>query len=260
MKAFTTFTQIKMMAVAMLLAFTFALTSTSNVQAQDEDDKFSMSVSLNSDIFFGFYPFFAGSYAIGDATDFTFYGILWSGGGFGFAWGNWTEFGVGLNFEVAEGININPQIGLLSGSLTSSGGPGQSVLGEGFVPNVTIGIDKESIEGEIYAGLYTGLNHGAALGTHNYLHWWANGGIKFTPFFSAGLHLEHLRFMGGSEYESDDAYDYYFALGPYVQFADPNGGAFARFTTGGDLRGDEMVEKSEWAQPSFFKLTVGYSF
>ena len=29
-----------------------------------EEDKFSMDVTLNSDIFFGFYPFFAGSYSI----------------------------------------------------------------------------------------------------------------------------------------------------------------------------------------------------
>ena len=230
--------------------------------AQEEDSRFSMDVTLNSDIFFGFYPFFAGSYSLNEKTAFTFYGILWSGAndGAGFgggAWGNWTEFGVGMNFDVADGININPQIGLLSGSLTS--GLGTPVLGEGIVPNLTMGLDKAKAEGEIYIGYYHGFNHGNPT-TFNYLHYWANTGYKFTPFFSAGLHLEHLRFTGGSNLPSDASYDYYVALGPYVQFADPNGGAFARFTSGADLRSDEQVIKSTRKQPSFFKLTVGYSF
>nr|WP_245531115.1 DUF6733 family protein [Belliella baltica] len=47
--------------------------------AQEEDDKFSMTVTLNSDQFFGFYPFFSGSYNLNEKVDLTFYGILWSG-------------------------------------------------------------------------------------------------------------------------------------------------------------------------------------
>jgi hypothetical protein len=228
-----------------------------------EESKFSMDVTLNSDIFFGFYPFFQGSYSISEKTDFTFYGILWSGGTGGVqgtgggGWGNWTEFGIGMNFNVAEGISITPQIGLLNGSLTS--GLGIPVLGEGIVPNLTVGLDKEKFEGEFYLGYYYGLNHGNA-STLNFLHYWVNGGVKLTPMFSAGLHFEQLRFTGGSEQQPDAAYNYYVALGPYIQFADPKGGAFTRFTTGGDLRPDSMVEKSEFRQPSFFKLTVGYSF
>ena len=74
------------------------------------------------------------------------------------------------------------------------------------------------------------------------------------------MHLEHLRFTGGQEQPSDAAFDFYLALGPYVQFADPNGSAFARFSAGGDLRSDEEVTKSGNEQPSFFKLTVGYGF
>lgn len=228
---------------------------TTKVWAQEEN-KFSMDVTLNSDVFFGFYPFFAGSYSISPKTSFTFYGILWSGGT-GASWGNWTEFGIGISREVSKGVTVSPQIGLLNGSLTS--GLGTPVLGEGIVPNLTIGVDKEKLESEIYVGYYYGLNHGNAT-TLNFLHYWANGGIKLSPMFSAGLHLEQLRFTGGSETEPDAAYDYYLALGPYVQFADPKGGAFARFTSGADLRNQANVDKSEYRQPSFFKLTVGYSF
>ncbi|MCC5929054.1 MAG: hypothetical protein JJU28_07395 [Cyclobacteriaceae bacterium] len=247
--------------LALLLTFAFVI-STSTAQAQ-EDSKFSMDVTLNSDIFFGFYPFFAGSYAVSDNTDFTFYGILWSGGTGGFAqgWGNWTEFGIGVNFQVSESININPQIGLLSGSLTSGGSPsGQTVvpvLGEGFVPNLTIGLDNDQLEGEFYLGYYMGIDHGQN-STSNFLHYWANIGYKFTPFFSAGLHYEQLNFSGGKNVPDGSGFSFFQSVGPYVQFADPKGGAFARFTTGGDIRGE--TDTAIFRQPSFFKLTVGYSF
>lgn len=255
--SFTKLGSVLILAGIMFLAFP------SHQTLAQEEKKFSMDVTLNSDIFFGFYPFFQGSYSINDKTDFTFYGILWSGGTGGVqgagggGWGNWTEFGIGMNFNVAEGISITPQIGLLNGSLTS--GLGVPVLGEGIVPNLTVGLDKSKFEGEFYMGYYYGLNHGNAT-TLNFLHYWLNGGVKISPFFSAGLHLEQLSFMGGSETAPDSSFDYYLALGPYVQFANPKGGAFTRFTTGGDLRSDEMVAKSGNRQPSFFKLTVGYSF
>ncbi|WP_291787682.1 DUF6733 family protein [Cecembia sp.] len=242
---------LKSSALLAILLFSF------NPTKAQEESKFSMDVTLNSDIFFGFYPFFAGSYSLSENTAFTFYGILWSGGAAGGSWGNWTEFGVGMNFDVADGININPQIGLLNGSLTS--GLGTPVLGEGIVPNLTMGLDKASTEGEIYLGYYLGFDHGNP-NTNNYLHYWVNYGYKFSPFFSAGLHLEQLRFTGGKNQPEDPAFDFYLALGPYIQFADPKGGAFARFTSGADLRSDDMLAKSGFRQPSFFKLTVGYSF
>ena len=223
---------------------------------QEEEPKFGMSVSLNSDSFFGFYPFFAGSYKAGDNVDFTFYGILWSGGT-GENWGNWTEFGIGIGFPVGEALYVNPQIGLLNGSLTS--GLGSPVLGEGIVPNLTVRLNTDKMEGELYAGYYNGFDHGNPV-TNNYLHYWLNGGVKIGSFFSMGLHLEHLRFTGGENHESDASTDLYVALGPYIQFADPDGGPFARFTTGSDLRSDEEVIKSEVELSSFFKVTAGFSF
>jgi hypothetical protein len=224
--------------------------------AQEEEDPFSMNVSLNSDIFFGFYPFFAGSYGTGP-IDFTFYGILWSGGAAGGSWGNWTEFGVGIGFPVGDALYVNPQIGLLSGGLTS--GLGTPVLAEGLVPNLTIGLGTDALEGEFYGGYYTGFDHGNP-STNNYLHYWLTMGYRINSFFSLGLHFEQLSYTGGNNAPEDPAYSFYTSIGPYIKFADPNGGAFARFITGGDLRSDEQVEKSNYEQPSFFKLTVGYGF
>lgn len=243
-----------------LMLAVILLVSTQYVSAQtveEEESPFSMTVTLNSDIFFGFYPFFAGSYDISETTAFTFYGILWSGGT-GAAWGNWTEFGVGMSFAPNEAITITPQIGLLNGSLTS--GLGTPVLGEGIVPNLTVGLGTDKLEGEFYLGYYLGIDHGNP-NTNNYLHWWLNGGVKFGKFISAGLHMEQLRFAGGKNYADDAPYNYYVALGPYVQFSAPNGGAFARFTGAADLRNDDdEIAASAYDPSTFFKLTVGYSF
>lgn len=218
--------------------------------AQEEDDKFSMTVTLNSDQFFGFYPFFSGAYSVSDNLDFTFYGILWSGGTGG-GWGNWTEFGVGVGFEPAPGISVSPQIGFLGGNLLSSGAEGPAIFGDGIVPNLTIGIDKAKTEGEIYAGFYAPFrNEAPANGTTlSFLHYWVNYGFKASDFLSIGAHYEHLINTGGSEVAtSTDVYQW---LGPYIQFSKPSGGAFARLAFGTDL-----VEGND----SFFKVTTGFSF
>ncbi len=201
-------------------------------------------------IVFGFYPFFQGSYAINQKVDFTFYGILWSDGTAG-AWENWIEFGMGLNFLVTEGLNINPQIGILGGSLLSSGAANQAVLGDGIVTNITIGLNKTKVEGEIYAGFYAPLRdktigNGSTL---SYLHYWSNLGYKVTEKLSFWSHYEHLVNTGGSKVDSSS--DVYQWLGPYLQFRIPDGGPFARFSFGKDLvKGND----------SFFKLSTGFNF
>lgn len=237
-----------LLRITLTIFFVFALTI-APASAQ-EDDKFSFDVSLNSDQFFGFYPFFQGAYAVSDNTDFTFYGILWSGGTGG-GWGNWTEFGVGVSFEAGEGVTINPQLGFLGGNLLSSGTLGPAIFGDGFVPNLTIGLDKDKVEGQLYAGFYAPLRDEAPVGgtTLSYLHYWLNLGYKASDFFSFGAHFEHLVNTGGSEVaESTDVYQWF---GPYVQFSKPSGGPFARFSFGTDF-----VEGND----SFFKLTTGFSF
>lgn len=237
--------------VFILTAFC-ALLSIQNSQAQEEK-QFNFSVALNSDQFFGFYPTFQGSYGFSDRTTLTFYGIHW-GGGTGANWGNWTEFGVGANFQVADGVSVNPQIGILSGNLLSSGTAGPAIFGDGIVPNLTINLLKEKIEGQFYYGYYAPLRDEAPLTpqgtTLSYIHYWLNLGFRASDFFSFGAHYEHLINSGGSNVEvvSTDVYQW---LGPYVQFTKPSGGPFARFSFGTDL-----VEGND----SFFKLTTGFTF
>ncbi len=247
MKNFTRSGVIKLPVYALLVSL-FLQMATKPAYSQ-EDSKFSFDLSLNSDQFFGFYPFFAGSYELNDGLNFTFYGIQWSGGTGG-GWGNWTEFGVGVSFDLSEAISINPQIGILGGNLLSSATSSGAVFGDGIVPNLTIGLDNDNLEGEIYFGYYMPLRDEAPVDgtTWAFIHYWANMGYKVSPFFSLGLHWEHLILSGGSAVvESQDFYQW---LGPYVQFSDPDGKAWTRFSFGTDL-----MEEND----SFFKLSVGLS-
>jgi len=232
-----------------VVALTMILLLAASPAFSQTDDKFDFTVTLNSDQFFGFYPYFTGSYSLTETSAFTFYGILWSGGT-GDDWGNWTEFGVGMDFTVADGVNINPSIGILGGNLLSSATAGPAVFGEGIVPNIVVGLDKKLVEGEFYMGYYTPVRDEAPLNgsTNAYLHYWANFGIKASSFFSLGAHYEQLDLAGGSAVDPSVVYQW---LGPYVQFSDPNGKAFVRFSGGADL-----VE----GRDSFFKLTTGFNF
>ena len=213
-------------------------------------DKLDFTVTVNSDQYFGFYPYFSGIYSISETTSFTFYGILWSAGT-GRNWGNWTEFGVGLDISVADGILINPSIGFVNGSLLSSSGAGPAVIGEGIVPTIVAGLDKKKVEGEFYMGYYTPIRDEAPVGgsTGSYFHYWTNFGVKASNFFSFGIHYEQLIKSAGSNIDhSEKIYQW---LGPYVQFSDPKDRALLRFAGGGDL-----IEGND----SFFKLTTGFNF
>jgi hypothetical protein len=232
------------------LLFFVSLLLLSEMALAQEEKEFNFSVALNSDQFFGFYPTFQGSYGFSDKAQLTFYGIHW-GGGSGAAWGNWTEFGIGANFNAGDGITINPQIGFLGGSLLSSGTAGPAIFGDGIVPNLTVNLLKEKIEGQFYYGYYAALRDEAPLNgtTLAYTHYWINLGFRANKFFSLGAHYEHLINSGGSNVaEATDVYQW---LGPYIQFSKPTGGPFARFSFGTDL-----VEGNN----SFFKLTTGFSF
>lgn len=244
-----TFTKITLATcIACMCYFTTAF---AQVSAQESDnDRFSMEVQLISDQFWGFYPYFSGAYSLNNKLDFTFYGIMWSAGE-GQAWGNWTEFGVGVGFEAAKGIYVSPQIGILGGSLLSKGADGVGILGDGIVPNLTVNLKKTKTEGEAAIWYYVPLRDEAPLGgtTLAYLHYMAYYGYKVSDFFSLGAHYEHLINTGGSNVEAPATELQW--LGAYIQFKKPTGGPFVRFTFGKDL-----YEGNE----SFYRLATGFSF
>jgi hypothetical protein len=207
------------------------------------ESAFGLDLVLTSDTFFGFVPAAFGSYSITDTFDFTAYGIFWSGGTGG-NWGNWTEFGLGFAYNPTSALSINPAVGILGGSLLSNSAFGPGVLGDGYVPNITIGLDTDKFEGEIYFGAYLPLES-RSMGTLEFLHYWANLGYKVSSFFSFGGHYEQL--TGGATATSSTIYTW---VGPYIQFAEPTTGVALRFAGGVDLQ----------ANDSFYKLSLAVSF
>lgn len=216
--------------------------------AQESEDKIDVGLSLNHDAFFGFNPMMTFSYALSDTDAFTAYGIQW-GAGTGSVWGQWTEFGIGYNKTVGS-FDINPQLGFTMGSLLSSGAAQEGIVGDGIVPNLTIGFDDENFEGQFYFGYYGALSDNTETGesTNNYVHYWANFGYKASSFFSFGAHFEELYLSGGETNGggSLDRIDGYQWFGPYVQFAKGNAGL--RFSFGSNLLDDGF------APNDFYKL------
>ncbi len=217
------------------------------------DDKVSVGVSLNHDAFFGLNPMATLSYDFSPKTALTFYGIQW-GAGTASAWGNWTEFGLGVNFKAGT-FDINPQLGFTMGSLLSSGGAQPGVIGDGIVPNLTINHDSDRFEGQLYFGYYGALRNETEAGesTNNYVHYWVNAGVKATSWLSLGAHYENLFLSGGKTNPSGSLArgDGYSWIGPYVQLS--KGDAGFRFSFGGNT--DEG-----FAPNDFYKMSIFFGF
>jgi hypothetical protein len=224
----------------------------------EEESPWSADISLNQDAFFGFYPFMAGSYALSDLMDFTFYSIIWTTPGFSLdgagGFGLWTEVGLGVNFKLLDGaINVNPQVGMLNGSLLSGGD--KALAGEGIVPNITVDHDGDFTQAQFYFGYYLALR-GESENKSDFIHYWAYGGLKpialinsssqAAGLLTVGAHWEQLRSMRG------DAANLYRWIGPYVSLALPHGVSL-RFAAGVNLDDDVFAL-------DFYKASVGFSF
>lgn len=138
------------------------ISSPAFAQEKEEDPGYYGSITINSDSFFGLTPIAAVGIPLTDTIDLTGYAIFWSGIGNGTgSFGHWTEFGGGVNFNLMDGaLSINPQLGVLNGSLLSRGafgsGTGNAMFGEGYVPNIVILFEQGGFELELYGGYYMG--------------------------------------------------------------------------------------------------------
>ncbi len=237
------------------LFLALALLLLGNKSKAQVEDPLTFNLSLNHDAFFGFNPMLSGAYSFNEKVALTFYGIQW-GAGTASAWGNWTEFGLGANFTAGD-FDINPQLGFTMGNLLSSSAVNRGVVGDGIVPNLTINYGSERFEGQIYAGYYGALRNTTVAdaepmqSTSNYIHYWANAGVKATSWFSLGAHFEQLYFDGGSNAEAADTYQW---LGPYAQFS--KGRAGMRFSAGANL----VQERKDDGGNDFYKLSFFFGF
>jgi hypothetical protein len=160
----------KILIIGLYFSIILSLFSQEADSAKKEDKKYSATFSVNSDAFFGLTPVATLGIPLNETVSVTAYSIFWSGIGNGVSpsFGHWTEFGGGLNFSLMDGaLNLNPQIGILNGTLLSRGGlssgSGNAMFNEGIVPNFILLYDKSNIEVELYGGYYLGTraNSGA---------------------------------------------------------------------------------------------------
>jgi hypothetical protein len=220
-----------------------------------------LSVTLNQDTFFGFNPAFQGTLRVTDALDLSYYGIFWTRPALGQPGDGsnlWTEFGLGVSYAATDYLKIIPQIGITNGTLLSSAGAARrgGVVADGVVPNLTVNLDHDAVEGQLYAGYYKSLRDVA--GTNDFLHFWLNAGPRITKMISIGAHYEHLaltRTTGG------DPTILYQWVGGYLQFRVPNTTAFARFTGGANIGPEKaLVDGVAGISREFYKLSVGFGF
>lgn len=247
----------KITKTALAIALSLGL---STVSAQESATTFS--VGLTSDQFFGFAPSFGLEYKLSEKIGVSTYGVFWAGGT-GAAWGNWTEFGGGVNLTLAEGVVLNPNLGFTFGNLLSRGTDGGQlggIAGDGIVPNLFFNVDIPKFESEVYVGYYAPLRNestpvadGGYGSTLAYLHYWANAGYKVSPAFSFGAHFEHLK---RTKDDVSGTADYFQWIGPYVQFNADKFGAFVRLSAGADV----VDETLRFGDASFYKLSTGFSF
>lgn len=232
-----------------------------SAQAQEAKRKPSYTVTLNQDSFFGFNPSFQAFVPANETMDFTFYGTFWTKPAFGLGQGNsgddlWTEFGIGLNFNLDGGKwKIRPELGITNGSLLSGGAitDGDTTgarFADGLVPSLTVNYSGSNLEAELYAGYYAALRQRGGDAALDFLHTWVNAGYKFSNTVSAGAHYELLT-NSRNTYPGGDTARVYQWLGPYVQFSLPQG-FFARFTAGADIESGNSGD--------FYKMSVGMTF
>ncbi len=222
------------------------------VDAQESDTEASsapdtsISVALKQDIFFGFHGLSQVSIGLTDDLDLTFYAILWTRPGFGAGGtgGNlWTEWGAGVNFHLLDGdLTVNPQLGVLNGTLLSNSDRGLTL--EGVVPNITATYGDGLLEGQVYAGIYIGARTSNDSMNNDFLHYWVSAGIVPISWLSFGVHWEHLWQTRGAGPDPEDVYQW---VGPYVEAKASVG--FIRFSGGVDLVPDDLSD--------FYQVTIG---
>jgi hypothetical protein len=194
-----------------------------------------------------------------------------------------TDAGVNLTF-LDKRLSVTPMLGFVHGQLLSSRGgffPNgggsvneRSTAFEGVVPNLTMNWLDDRFEGEFYMGYYKALRseggkpgaftncsdlllNGQCLGTRSgvgaggrgtwdFLHYWANAGVRLNSMWSVGVHYEHLLTTRDNSAPGAQQ-DYYRWLGPYIEMKLPGGMAF-RFTTGHDFTDNQDFYKLKFTK------------
>lgn len=229
---------------------------------ENNKDETSISLVLNQDPIFGFYPSAYGTLPINEKQSFTFYGIFWTTGGFDEGKEGLSlvgEFGVGINFSLFDDqLNINPSIGIGNGRYQS--GANRTVVLDNFVLNLLFDFNKEDFNtngGIIYwlAGRREGYPQ---INMYNYF---LSAGYSFSRNFETGIYFEDM-VTREKVIEKDEiitkSYTSYLWLGPYIKFK-VSSGAFLSAYLGVDLADyTNSIPDDNKRIKDFYKLSLGF--
>lgn len=179
-------------ATLLLVLFSFSF----SLNAQDQEKPSSITLVINQDNAFGFYPAVFGSFGVTGQSSMTFYSLFWTNASFGSpatVSDLWTEVGLGWSWSLLDGRwLINPTLGLTNGKLLSGGA--QGVIGDGIVPGLTSFYLDDKFEVEIFGAYYRALRREGPV-TADYALYWIYPGIRFSKVFSAGFQAESFRLL-----------------------------------------------------------------
>ena len=214
---------------------------------QEDAPPSSITLVLNQDNAFGFYPAVFGNIGVTAHSGVTFYGIFWTNASFGSPAAGadlWTETGVGWNWSVLNNrLLLNPSLGVTNGKLLSGGA--QGVIADGIVPGFTGFYLDDRFEVELFGAYYKALRREGPI-TSDYALYWIYPGVRFSKSFSAGFHAESFQL---TRTDGGDPSTLYAWVGAYVK-ATVKETYSLRFSAG-----KNFTENSDYA-PEYYKLNL----
>ncbi len=230
----------------------------------------TVTMGLNADSFFGFYPSVYGTYQLREDFAIAWNLILWTNtSGLGSGNNNpWVQTDLGVNltyfdkklsvapmFGFTHGMYLSSRGGFFPGTGEPAGGPGgesvnqRTSIFEGYTLSLLTNWLSEKLEAEFYGAYYAALRQegGVPSATHppgsigargswDFLYWWGNAGYRINDIFSVGGHYE--QFMSTRDNSAPGAQmDFYSWVGPYAEVKLLEGLLF-RFTGGKDVVND----------------------
>lgn len=219
----------------------------------------NLTISLNQDPSFGFYPSLFGTMEIDEGLNFTYYGIFWTQDIMGGKQGGlnlMVEFGAGVEFVLfEEALRINPMIGIGSGNYQSGGG--RPVIADNIVPSLSVIFTEGAFSLTAVSTNWIHFREESRTEPYrNLFEYSFSPQIALSKYVSLGLMYDHLienkKFADTSE--SQTVYQW---IGPSIKFSAKSG---ASLWIGVGLDFSDYANNAEDKRiKDFYKMTASFT-
>lgn len=228
------------------------VTTTAFSQSETKEKNTSLAVNIVHNSVAGFAPVFVGGVQLNDKIDLTFYSIFWTNPTFGTPAGGgdlFLETGIGIGLKPAEGLFINPTLGVGHGKFM--GGGNTTTIAEGLIPNILVLYHKGIFEFETYLAYYKAVRNAGDVRKDYFLNWIAPG-AKLGKHFSIGAYYELFSLTNITSAEAKPHHIYQW-FGGYAKL-NLGKGRSARLAAGANVSNTEAVGKEFYKMSVFFPL------